>query len=457
MTALFTWHRNLSFGLAGAFMLVAGIVAAPAPSQAQLMVDVTGANIEPLPVALPAFSAQSQVPSRLPEMTKMGDDIAGVVAADLERSGLFRPLPRAAYIEQGLVPERRPRFPDWKAIGAQGLVVGAVNFLADGRVEVVFRLWDVYGQQQMTGVKYQTTPDNWRQIAHRVADAIYQRLTGEEGYFDTRIVYVAESGPATARVKRLAIMDQDGANNSYLTKGDFMALTPRFSPTSQEITYLSYMNNKPRVYMFNLDTSKQELLGDFDGMTFAPRFSPDGNQVVMSLAKNGNTDIYIMDLRTRKLRQLTDAPDIDTAPSFSPDGQFITFESDRGGGQQIYVMNADGSNVKRISFGKGRYKTPVWSPRGDLIAFTFTSGGVFKIGVMRPDGSGERLLTESFLDEGPTWAPNGRVLMFFRGYPSRKGAAGKAELRSIDLTGRNERKVATPGDASDPAWSPLLR
>jgi TolB protein len=459
MTALFAWRKLLSVALAAALMAAAG-AAVTAPARAQsgpTVIDINNPTVEPIPIALPVFSAQSQVPSRLAEMTKMGEDMVNVVTADLERSGLFRPLPRTAYIEQGLVPDRRPRFRDWKAIGAQGLVVGSVNFLADGRVEVVFRLWDILREQQMNAIKYQTTPDNWRQISHRIADAIYQQLTGEEGYFDTRIVYVAETGPATQRVKRLAIMDQDGANNAYLTKGDFMALTPRFSPNSQEITYLSYFNNKPRVYMYNLETGKQELLGDFDGMTFAPRFSPDGNQVVMSLSKNGNTNIYLMDLRTRKIRQLTDGPDIDTAPSFSPDGQFITFESDRGGGQQIYVMNADGSGVKRISFGKGRYKTPVWSPRGDLIAFTFTSGGTFKIGVMRPDGSGERMLTESFLDEGPTWAPNGRVIMFFRGYPSRKGQTGKVELRSIDLTGRNERKVATPGDASDPAWSPLLK
>ncbi|MBI1180014.1 MAG: Tol-Pal system protein TolB [Alphaproteobacteria bacterium] len=453
-------HPHTSSRLAGLLCLVILAVAwlVPAhPARANLVVDINNPTFEPIPVAVPSFSAQSQVPSRLAEMTQMGDDIAGVVAADLERSGLFRPLPQKSFVEQGLVPERRPRFPDWKAIGAQGLVVGSVNFLADGRIEVLFRLWDVYGQQQMTGVKYETTPDNWRQIAHRVADAIYQRLTGEEGYFDTRVVFVAESGPGTNRVKRLAIMDQDGANLKYLTKGDFLALTPRFSPNSQEITYLSYFNNKPRVYIYDLETGRQELLGDFQGMTFAPRFSPDGNQVVMSMEKNGNSDIYIMDLRTRKIRQLTDGPDIDTAPSFSPDGQFIAFESDRGGGQQIYVMRADGSNVKRISFGKGRYKTPVWSPRGDLIAFTYTSGGVFKIGVMRPDGTGERMLTESFLDEGPTWAPNGRVIMFFRGYPSRGGHVGKDELWSVDLTGRNLRRVPTPGDASDPAWSPLLR
>jgi TolB protein len=453
-------HPQIAYRLAGLLCLVMvafGSLGMTQQARANLVVDISNPSIEPIPLALPSFTAQSQVPSRLTEMSQLGQDIAGVVAADLERSGLFRPLPEKAYIEQGLVPERRPRFQDWKAIGAQGLVVGSVNFLSDGRIEVLFRLWDVYGQQQMTGIKYQTTPDNWRQIAHRVADAIYQRLTGEEGYFDTRIVYIAESGPATDRVKRLAMMDQDGANHRYLTKGDFLALTPRFSPSSQEITYLSYFNNKPRVYIYDIETGRQELLGDFQGMTFAPRFSPDGNQVVMSMERNGNSDIYIMDLRTRKVRQLTDGPDIDTAPSFSPDGQFIAFESDRGGGQQIYVMRADGSNVKRISFGRGRYKTPVWSPRGDLIAFTYTSGGVFKIGVMRPDGTGERMLTESFLDEGPTWAPNGRVLMFYRGSPSRGGRAGKNELWSVDLTGRNLRRVPTPGDASDPAWSPLLR
>ena len=337
-------------------------------------------------------------------------------------------------------------------------MVGSVTFLSDGRIEVVFRLWDVLAQTQVAGIRFQTTPDNWRQIAHRVADSIYQRLSGEEGYFDTRIVYVAESGPATARVKRLAIMDQDGANHQFLTEGDYLALTPRFSPTIQEITYLSYFRNRPRVYIYNLDSGKQELLGDFEGMTFAPRFSPDGNSVVMSLERNGNSDIFLMDLRTRQVRQLTDHPDIDTAPSFSPDGKSIVFESDRGGGQQLYVMDADGTDVRRISFGKGRYKTPVWSPRGDLIAFTHSSRGRYSIGVMRPDGTKERFLTESFLDEGPTWAPNGRVLMFFRQIPTdRSGRGGSFAIWSIDLTGRNERKIPTPGDASDPAWSPLIR
>jgi TolB protein len=324
---------------------------------------------------------------------------------------------------------------------------------ADGRLKVEFRLWDVFGESQMTGLAYFSTPENWRRVAHIIADAIYKRITGEEGYFDSRVVYIAESGPQDRRVKRLAIMDQDGENHRFLTDGNNLVLTPRFSPSTQEITYLSYFNNRPRVYLFNIETGQQEVLGDFPGMTFAPRFSPDGNAVIMSLAKSGNSDIYAMDLRTRSVSQLTDHPSIDTSPCYSPDGSQIVFNSDRGGSQQIYTMNANGSNVQRISFGKGRYATPVWSPRGDLIAFTRIDQGKFYIGVMRPDGSGERLLTEGWLVEGPTWAPNGRVLAFFRQTP---GINGTVRLYSIDLTGHNERELITPLDGSDPAWSPLI-
>ncbi|MFN3233048.1 MAG: Tol-Pal system beta propeller repeat protein TolB [Alphaproteobacteria bacterium] len=454
-----TTVRNITGrGLLGLMCIVGTLAAWSMPASAQLRVDVTQGNVEPMPVALPAFEGKSQISDRQQDMAVIGQDIAGVIASNLERSGLFRSLPARAFVEQNPSPDRRPRFTDWTPINAQALVVGGVEFMNDGRINVVFRLWDVFAQQQMIGVQYQTTPDNWRQIAHRISDAIYERLTGESGYFDTRIVYVSETGPQTDRVKRLAIMDQDGANHQYLTPGDFLALTPRFSPTAQEITYMSFFNNTPRVYIFNLDSGKQELLGDFDGMTFAPRFSPDGNKVVMSLERNGNSDIFVMDLRTRNIQQLTDHPDIDTSPSFSPESDRIVFESDRGGSQQIYVMNADGSGVKRISFGKGRYKTPVWSPRGDLIAFTHSSGGRYSIGVMRPDGSRERFLTESFLDEGPTWSPNGRVLMFFRQRPfDEQGEGGSYSIWSIDLTGRNERRIPTPADASDPAWSPLIR
>jgi TolB protein len=309
--------------------------------------------------------------------------------------------------------------------------------------------------QQITGLQFVTSPSNWRRMGHLISDAIYKTLTGEDGYFDTRIVYIAESGPANQRVKRLAIMDQDGANHNFLSDGRNLVLTPRFSPTAQEITYMSYVGGTPRVLLFNIDTGQQETLGEFPGMTFAPRFSPDGNRVVMSMAENGNTDIYTMDLRTRRRERLTNNAAIDTSPSFSPDGRRIVFNSDRGGSQQLYVMASDGGEARRISFGDGRYATPVWSPRGDLVAFTKMAGGRFQIGVMRPDGGGERILTDGFLVEGPTWAPNGRVLMYFRQQPSDRSGRSSSKLHSIDLTGYNDRESVTPMDGSDPAWSPL--
>ena len=421
-----------------------------ASARAEIRIDVTKGNVEPMPIAITDFFGAT------PADAKVGADVAQVVTADLERSGLFKPIDKHAFIQTPDSLRSAPRFADWRVINAQALVTGTAERQPDGRLRVDFRLWDIFAETQMDGLSYYTTPENWRRIAHIVADAIYKRLTGEDGYFDSRIVYVSETGPQDKRIKRLAIMDQDGANHRFLTDGRSLVLTPRFSPSSQEITYLSYFNNKPRVYVFNIDTGQQEVLGDFPGMTFAPRFSPDGNQVVLTLAVNGNSEIYRMDLRTRRETRLTDNPAIDTSPSYSPDGSHIVFNSDRGGSQQIYVMGADGGDVQRISFGQGRYGTPVWSPRGDLIAFTRINEGKFYIGVMKPDGSGERLLTEGFLVEGPTWSPNGRVLAFFREQPSdSQGRGGSTKLYTIDLTGNNERQVPTPLDASDPAWSPL--
>jgi TolB protein len=324
---------------------------------------------------------------------------------------------------------------------------------SDGRLRVDFRLWDIYGETQMLGLQYFTQPENWRRISHLISDAIYERITGEKGYFDTRIVFISEGGPAKARKKKLAVMDEDGANPIFLTRGDYLVLTPRFNPTAQMIAYMSYIAGKPRVYLFDLESGRQEMLGNFPNMTFSPRFSPDGNKVAMTLENGGNSDIYVMDLRTRSSTRLTTDPAIDTSPSFSPDGKQICFESDRGGSQQIYVMNADGSNQHRISYGGGKNGTPVWSPRGDLIAFTKQGGGAFHIGVMHPDGSGERIISNGWEDEGPTWAPNGRVLMYSR---TLRGGRG-SQIWSVDVTGRNERRVLTPGDASDPAWSPLIQ
>lgn len=411
------------------------------PARAVVEVNINKGNVDPLPIALTDFLSGDQ----------LGAEITSIIAADLERSGLFAPIDKKAFIEKISNPDVAPRFEDWKVINAQALVTGRITKQPDGRLKAEFRLWDTFAGQQLAGQQFFTTPENKRRVAHIIADAIYERLTGEKGYFDTRIVFVDESGSAQKRVKRLAIMDQDGANVRYLSNGKDLVLTPRFSPSRQEITYMSFAGDRPRVYLLQLETGQQELVGNFPGMTIAPRFSPDGQKVVMSLLQDdGSANIYTMDLRSRTTTRLTSSQAIDTSASYSPDGSKIVFESDRGGRQQIYVMGADGSNPQRISFGNGSYSTPVWSPRGDLIAFTKQSGGQFSIGVMKTDGSGERLLTSGFHNEGPTWAPNGRVLMFFR-----ESAAG-ARLFTIDLTGRNERQIQTPNSASDPAWSPLL-
>nr|TFG52965.1 MAG: Tol-Pal system protein TolB [Hyphomicrobiales bacterium] len=433
-------------------LVAAGTLFAAAPAYAALEVRIEDGVAAPLPIAIPYFLGAA------PEDASMGADVANVVRADLERSGLFRPLQPSSFIENIFDINVPPRFGDWRIIQAQGLVTGQATLQPDGRLRVDFRLWDVFGEEQMVGLQYTATRENWRRIAHLVSDAIYQRITGETGYFDTRIVFIAESGPRLDRRKRLAVMDQDGANPVFLTQGDYLVLTPRFNPTAQMIAYMSYINDRPRVYIFDLETGRQEMLGNFPNMTFSPRFSPSGDSIVMALENNGNSDIYIMDLATRTTRRLTSDPGIDTAPSFSPDGSQITFESNRGGTQQVYVMNADGSNARRISFGAGRAGTPVWSPRGDLIAFTKIADGFFRVGVMRPDGSNERVLSTGWQDEGPTWAPNGRVIMFTRTFETgANGSGGGSQIWSVDVTGRNERRVLAPGDASDPAWSPLIQ
>lgn len=427
------------------------------PAAAELQIDVTGATREPMPIAFPKMIHNSNAIGQLFGVGSYAGKIRDVVMADLDRSGLFRIIDESSYIEDLDSIDQKPNFTDWQAIKADALVQSAISETADNKLKVDIRLWDAMSQSQLYGQSFTTTKDNWRRIAHIISDAIYERLTGEDGYFDTRIVYVSESGPATKRVKRLAIMDQDGENHKFLTSGATMALTPRFSPNMQKVTYLSFSGSAPKVYVMDVESGKQELLGNFPGMTFAPVFSPDSSKVLLSFAANGNTEIYEMDLKNKRSRQLTKHPAIDTSPSYSPDGSKIVFNSDRGGNQQLYIMDADGSNVERISFGNGRYATPVWSPRGDYIAFTKMSGGNFYIGVMYPDGSGERLLANGYLVEGPTWSPNGRVLMFFR---QDRGTASKnapVRLYTIDVSGYNERMVVTPAEGSDPAWSPLLK
>ncbi|MBX3566639.1 MAG: Tol-Pal system protein TolB [Rhizobiaceae bacterium] len=424
---------------------LAGIMGsfATLPARALVEIDVNKGVVEPLPVAITDFLSGDGI----------GTEISSIVAADLQRSGLFAPIDKGAFIEKISNPDAAPRFEDWKVINAQALVTGRVTQEADGRLRAEFRLWDTFAGQQLVGEQFFSSKANMRRVAHIIADAIYERLTGEKGYFDTRVVFIDESGSKNARKKRLAIMDQDGANVRYLSDGRAISMTPRFSPTRQEITYMSYESGQPRVYLLQIETGQRELVGNFPGMTFAPRFSPDGQKVIMSLLRDdGNSNIFAMDLRSRTTTRLTNSNSIDTSPSYSPDGSKVVFTSDRGGQPQIYAMGADGSGQTRISFGGGSYSTPVWSPRGDLIAFTKQSGGQFAIGVMRTDGSGERILSTGFSQEGPTWAPNGRYIMYFK----EAAGSGGPRLYSIDLTGRNEQQIPTANYASDPAWSPLL-
>ncbi|QUS36800.1 Tol-Pal system beta propeller repeat protein TolB [Falsirhodobacter algicola] len=436
--------RTLATALTVALSLTGGMALA---QQGPLRIEITDGVIEPLPFAAPTFIDQGGA-------GQAASDITRVVAADLAGTGLFREIPSSAFISQVSGFDAPVAYNDWKAINAQALIVGAVTAQGD-RITVKFRLFDIFsGQQLGEGLQFAGTRGTWRRMAHKVADAVYARITGEGPYFDSRVVYVQESGPKDARQKRIAVMDYDGANVQYLTDASSIVLAPRFSPDGSQILFTSYASGFPRIYLMNTANLSVRALDQQPGtMTFAPRFAPDGRKVVFSLEQGGNSDLYELDTQSGQRRQLTNSPAIEAGASYSPDGSQIVFDSDRTGSSQIYVMPAGGGEARRISAGSGRYNTPVWSPRGDLIAFTKQDGGRFHIGVMRTDGSEERLLTSSFLDEGPTWAPNGRVLMFTR---EGAGAGGQAALYSVDISGRNLKQVPTQGPASDPAWSPLL-
>ena len=416
-----------------------------------LRIKINSGQLEPLPIAIANFTGLDA------KSSEIGRQISDVITNNLVRSGQFKAVESAAFIAPPTSPSVRPDFSDWTPLGIKALISGSAKAINENQMEIEFRLWDVIAETDLVGLRLSVDSNSWRRVAHIISDEIFQRLSGDTGYFDTRIVYVAESGLQNERIKRLAIMDQDGENHQYLTDGSFLVLTPRFSPTSQEITYLAYYKNEPRVYIFNLETGQQELLGSFPGMTFAPRFAPSGDKIIMSLAERGVTDIYEMNLNTQEVRRLTNSSSIDTSPSYSPDSSKIVFNSDRGGAQQLYIMDKNGAKVKRISYGEGRYATPVWAPKGELIAFTKMFKNKFYIGVMAPDGSGERLLAEGYLVEGPTWAPNGRVLMYFKqDAPVDNDKSSNVNLYKVDITGFREERILTPSDGSDPAWSPLL-
>ena len=432
--------------------IVAAAMLGAQSAAAQLRIEITEGMVAPTPIAIADFTGSDG------KANDAGREIASIISNDLLSSGLFDPVDSAALIAPPSSPGIKPNFANWTPLGVKGLLVGSAINDDEGNLRIEFVLWDVVTGRDLSSGTGTADPNSLRQLSHKIADLVYEEFTGDSGYFDTQIVYVAESGSQARRIKRLAIMDQDGHNHKFLTSGLDLVLTPRFSPTTQEIAYLNYFNEEPNVYIQDIRTGRSERLGSFPGMTFAPRFGPRGDRLIMSWAQDGLTDIYEMDLRTQEIRQLTKSSSIDTAPSYSPDGRRIVFESDRAGRQQLYVVNNDGSNLQRISYGEGRYATPVWSPRGDIIAFTKMHKGTFYIGIMNVDGSGERLLAKGFLVEGPTWAPNGRVLMYYKQEPFESdGTGGATSLYRIDITGFNERRIITPSDASDPAWSPLRR
>ncbi len=436
-------------GLRAMVLLLVGsllILQAPGSGRAEITINIGSPTIEPLPIAIPGFAGDAQT----------GEQIAALVRADLVRSGFFASLDPASFASATPIRENAPDYAKWRGVGADALVAGRISLDADGQLTARFRLYDVLAGKQLAGRQYSASPQHWRRIAHLIADAIHKALTGEDGYFDSRIAFIAETGPKDRRVKRLAVMDYDGANVHYLTNGADLVLTPRFSPDAREIAYMSFDAGNPRVFLLDVETGGRRPLGNFPGMTFSPRFSPEGRHIVMSLQQEGNANIFRLDLRDRSTVWLTRAAAIDTAPSFSPDGARLVFESDRGGSQQLYVMDATGAGggARRISRGPGRYSTPVWSPRGDLIAFTKRLGGEFHIGIMRPDGSDEKILSSGFHNEGPTWSPNGRALMFFRDIP---GEAGGPQLWLVNTIGGGEQRIPTATFASDPSWSGLLQ
>ena len=433
----FVFRRSALAAFALGLVALAG---APANAEGDIYVHA-GANFKPVTVAVTPFAGEDA-----------GEKISAVVAADFARSIFLLPLNPTSFPETIANPDASPNIEAWKAANAQFVLTGRELRQDGGRVTAQFRLWDTATGEQIAGQQYTTDAANARRVGHMIADAVFSRVTGEKGFFDSRVVFVDESGPKEKRRKRLAVMDMDGANVKYLGGGEELVVTPRFSPSAQQVAYMSFGAGDPKVTLLNLETGQREAVGNFPGMTFAPRFSPDGQEIVMSLSDGASTNLYTMDLRSRATTRLTEDSAIDTSPTYSPDGSQIAFESDRGGSQQIYVMNASGGPAKRISFGEGRYSTPVWSPRGDLIAFTRIKGDSFGIGVMKPDGSGEQILVEGFHNEGPTFAPNGLYVMFFR----NSGGSGGPKIYMTDIYGHAEFLVPTPGYASDPSWGPLM-
>jgi len=409
-------------------------------------------NLDDLGIAIPGFATDRDVatPANSSGTAALGKELARVITSDLRNNGLFKPTGPDALPQPSFAEITAPNWSTWSNRGAEMLVHGYVRGRADSKLTIGCYLYDMALKQELVREGWVVEPADWRRAAHKCADLVYSRLTGESPFFDSRIAYIAETGPKDNRTKRLAIMDSDGANHRFITTGRSTALTPRYSPDYKKLSYLSYVDGNPRIYVYDIGTGRQTLVTQSSNPTFAPRWSPDGRWLLYSMAVNGNTDIYRVSASGGEPIRLTDTPGIDIGGSYSPDGSRIVFESDRSGAQQCYVMDADGSNQRRISFGGSRCATPEWSPRGDQIAFTNASS--FNISVMSPSGGNVRVLTNGWQDEAPTWAPNGRIIQFFR----TERNSGKTALYQVDLTGENLRRLPTPVDASDPAWGPIL-
>ncbi len=423
-----------------------------AQSHAALEIVINQGTVNPTPIAVNDFASADYVERRLAEK------VTSVIKADLERCGFFKIISKDAFIENKTGVGHTPLFQVWRQINATILLNGTIRQTSNSRYEVSFILWDSYTEKDIAGEIYQIDEKSWRRVAHKIADKMYERITGNVGYFDTKIAYISETGTPKHKIKRLAIMDQDGENHHYLTDGKELVLTPRFSPKADKILYMSYVKRTPKVYLRDIYSGREQVVGDFPGMSFAPRFSPDGKKAIMSVARHGATNIYEVDLRTMKLNIITNSTSaINTSPHYSPDGEHIVFNSDRGGSRQLYIMDNKGGDMKRISFGDGSYAAPVWSPKGDYIAFTKSIRGEgFYIGVMRTDGSSERIIAQGYLVESPSWAPNGRVIMYTKEESLKRSNTGKSKIYAIDITGSNEFELKTPYNASDPEWSKLL-
>ena len=419
------------------------LLALPYAGHAELQITVTEGTFRPIPIAISPFAGAG-------ENSTVARNVTQVITDDLQSCGLFQIVNPAAYIQSTQEVMSNPRFEDWKVINTEALAGGLIHDNG-GKLQVDFRLFDIFAAKQLEGKSMVTDHANWRRVAHQIADAIYEKMTGDKGYFDTRVVYIAESGSEMERKYRLAIMDQDGENHQYLSSGNTRVLTPRVSHDKTKVAYVDFGRNDktPNLRLYNLTTGRSESLGVVHGQKMSPRFSPNDDHIILSSAKDGATSLYKMDLGTKQLQKVTNnTSTIDVSPCYSPDGSQIVYISDQGGKPQIYIKSTEGGDGTRISFGQGRYDNPIWSPRGDLIGFTRMRGGVFYIGVMRPDGSGERLLDSGYLLEGPTWSPNGREIM----YTCQASAHGKSKICSVDIVGFNKRTVNIPGEGSYPTW-----